>query len=353
MNIDKIDHPHRAGTQRTYNQLMKDGMFKNLPDDYDPPLWDPERDEDFELDEAVMFLGQRRSGKSTMAMDIALRYRRLYPIIFVFTGTKHNGYWQQVVPDDKIVEGLDEALLEKILALCAEKVQLYKVTKKQEGSATGNPYVLIINEDLLSGGLLRRSKSTQDCVFKGRHFFIASWTLTQDFVGMDRAERKSIDRYIIFRAFDPGTRQLIRETWGDKVLMIFDNVTKEPFQALVINNKTGTPLERVLLKYKADIEYVDASLHKNLHLGNELQWETTDLEEQKLRYPQIKMPAKETLKARFNQKVGETEIEIKPEPEAVSLATLGGDEHKLNKTILKETAAEEEAKSNTSTTMWN
>lgn len=338
---------------KTYAQSIKDGAFRDLPDDYEPPLWDPENDPNWDLDETVMFLGQRRSGKSTMAAELALKNRRLYPIVFVFTGTKHNGFWQQIVPDDKVIEGLDESLLEQMLNVMKERTMLYKQQKAEDGSAKGNPYVLLINEDLLTSGELRKSKAVRIATFNGRHYYLCSWTLVQDFIGMDRAERKSLDRFIIFRAYDPGTRALIRDTWGEKVLMIFDRVTSEPYQALIINNKTGTPKDQVLLRYKADKDFVDASFHKNLKLGNEALWEGVDLEEQKKMYPIIKMPSNATLAARFNEKVGDDrDLKAPEEPDKVSLDVIGGDQHKLHTAVLKETLKEEEAKKSTGHTMW-
>lgn len=294
---------------------IQDGMFTHLPDDYDPPLWDPT---DIEPDETIMFLGQRRSGKSTMAEEIALKNRRLWPIVFCMTATAHNNFWQQVLPADKVVDGLDEELLDKLLELGANNITQWRLQKANDGSASGNPAFLLLNEDLLSGRILRKSKVMQKVVFNGRHYGAGSWNLVQDFVGMDRAERKNIDRFIIFRAFDAGTRLFIRQSWGDKALKIFENVTKEPFTALVINNKTNVPVEQVLMKYKTDIDWLEKALHKNLRLGNLAMWEDIDLAEQKKQYPLVEKLSRATLEARFNEPI----VQEQEPPEETSLVSL-------------------------------
>lgn len=297
-----------AGKHRTYAQRERDGLFRDFPDDYDPPVWDPT---DIEPDETVMFLGQRRAGKSTFAQEIALRNRRLWPVAFCLSATSKNNFWQQVLPADKVVhvekDGVDEEFLTTILDLGEENLAAYRYEKANEGSASGNPYWLLINEDMLTGKMLAKSIACERMVFNGRHSGASGWSLVQDFVGMSRSQRKSIDRFIIFRAFDKGTRDMIRHNWGDKALRIFDNVTKEPRCALIINNKTNTPIDQVLMKYKCDKDWLDKALHRNLRLGNQSMWEDIDLTEQKKKYPVIDMPSRATLEARFNEPVGANE----------------------------------------------
>lgn len=299
---------------------IHDGMFAHLPADYDPPEWDPT---DIEPDEVIMFLGQRRSGKSTMAEEIALKNRRLWPVAFCMTATAHNNFWQQVLPADKVIDGLDEDLVEKLLELSGENLTQWRLQKANEGSAPGNPAWLMIMEDLLSGMVLRRSKTMQTIVFNGRHYGAGMWALVQDFIGMNRAERKNIDRFIIFRAFDAGTRLFIRQSWGNKALQVFDNVTKEPFQALVINNKTNIPADQVLMKYKTDIDWLQKAVHKNLRLGNLAMWDGIDIHEQKSQYPIVEKLSRATMEARFNEQVAEEEDDEGPEmPFTVDLSAM-------------------------------
>lgn len=279
-----------------------------------------------DMDETEYFCGQRRSGKSVACTFMDVLRRRWYPLVFVFTNTKSNNWWQQWVVERNIINGLDEGLLEAIIELAKKRYQLYKKTKATQGSADGNPYIRIIMDDVVSDKHIRSSKPLRSLLFEGRHMGISLAILSQDWVGINRDMRNNCDRVYFWRTTDEATRKHIRAQWGGEVLAKVDEFTDTRYQCAVINNKAniqGCVVEPFLANY----DELMKMRSRNLHLGNARTWGKTRIEDQKKEYPYIDMPSRQTLVSRFNGRIG-----VAAEDEAiqtVDLAELGGEEHEL------------------------
>lgn len=294
LELGKIPHS-RAIATLTYQ----------VPTDYDPPMWTPAEDEDMDPDETVFVVGQRRTGKTTLVVEVLLRLRRQYSSVFIFTNTKHNNFLQQIAPDSRIIEGVDEEMLQEILSIQADRMSKWKRTKRDSGKCEGNPYLLIMFEDCVNENMLRKSKVLETIMLNGRHFGICCWVLSQTFTGLTKTMRINMDRFIVFKPTDIQTREFIRVCFGAYVVLLIDRVTSEPHQALVINNKASVTKDRLFRKYKADKDWLDGALHKNLHLGNKKWWGDIDIKAQKEEFPYItKMPARATLEAQFERVLG-------------------------------------------------
>lgn len=279
--------------------------------DYDPPVWDPANDEEFEPDETIMFYGQRRDGKSTLARWLALTLRRFYPLVYVFSGTAFNNFWQQVLPEQKVIlvrletkdsrkETLNEPC-DRLLELNARRVTLWKQAKSG-GEATGNPLLLTIGEDIVTNDTIRECAAATRIMLNGRWHGIPSWILSQVWVGLTPNQRKNLDRVILFKATDANVEDWVMTTYGAHVVDMYRRVTDEPFTAFVIVNKSRINGPR-FFKVKADVDWVQNMIARNVVLGNKRCWQGCDVEEQKQRLPEVKLDGRK-LKRHFNETVG-------------------------------------------------
>jgi hypothetical protein len=283
-----------------------------FPPNYYPPKYDCENDKHFDIDDTELFLGERRSGKSTQCMEWNLKRRRLYPYVWCFSKTAINNYWHQVLPEAKIcgpvTDDVLEALVRNILETNSQRYAIWKANKQATGHIAGNPIVKIIFEDYVSAQTLRKLDVLQEICFNGRHHGIATDILSQDYVGMTPGERDNMDRFILYRPDSGRTRNMIRESFGNEILEIAERVWNNGKALVVCKKKRVPPLER-LAWTEGDVAYNKAAIHKNLVLGCNRMWEDVDIKKQKKKRPYVELPSLSTLEAQFNVPIERVEPE--------------------------------------------
>lgn len=292
-----------------------------LPENFYPKKYDIENDPHFNIDDMNFFLGERRSGKSTESMTWNLKRRRLYPIVYCFSKTAHNGYWQQVLPNNKIAGSLDDEQLEVVLSDILHTQVKRMVAWKQHARkrVRGNPIVKIIFEDYVTDKSLRHSKALQEMCYNGRHYGVSCDVLAQDHCGMSGGQRDNFDRWIVYRPDSARIRNMLRETFTNSVLRVAERVWEDG-RALIINKKKRVPLAQRLAWTEGNPDWNKAAIKKGLRLGCARMWKDIDHEQQKKEYPWIELPSLETLKGQFNKEIDilesdseEDEDEEKPE----------------------------------------
>lgn len=320
-----------------------------FPVGYFPPKFDLEENPDYlKADETWYVVGERRAGKTTLGTELLLKLRRRYPLVYVFTATPTNGYWQQYVPASKIIdvsEGFDDfavEMLEKILRTNSKRYQDYKRHKLLTGRYKGNPLALIIFEDCVAAGDMRRLKALRVITLNGRHHGIACVIFSQDFKALLPSERDCQDRWFIFSPSSPSTHEAVRESLGFEAYEIAKRVWSKE-HCLCVDKKKRTPPEIKYRWYEADMDYLKAATHKNLVLGNRRLWGDIKVEEQKLLYPCVDLPANATLEGEFNVELKDDENEEEmygqelnirpPEPEEPEQVTVGRSWHSISPVI--------------------
>jgi hypothetical protein len=313
---------------KTKIQRISDRFFFDAT--YDPPVWRPEEDPDFDIDETIYFYGMRREGKSTLSRYIALLLRRLYPIVFVFSGTAETNFWQQVVPENKVFSvDFDKEMkhrtlntpCEQILEINMRRMSSWKQAQAKHKS-TGNPVLLVIGDDVVTDDTIRQCPAVTRIMLNGRHHGIAAWILSQRWAGMTPAQRNNLDRVVLFKATDPAVEEWVLLSYGAHVLEMYRRVVEEPFTAFVIVNKARVDGTR-FYKIRADIDYVEKMLGQNKVLGNTRMWQGIDIEEQKQRLPDVRIAKKKTLLRRFDEAVGErSDDELGEDDEAMHGVTI-------------------------------
>lgn len=284
--------------------------YRKYPEGYYPPqiTLDPEHDKTFNEDESDYILAERGAGKSTLAMEMSLLQRKMYPVVFVFTKTGNNNYWQQVVPHAKIcdIERLSpdeiDVIFRGIIDMLVERGNKWRLRKAKDGRFEGNPYVLMIFEDAIGEGLLRKIKSVSELALNGRHKFASIRILSQDLIGLTPGERDNMDRWFIAEPSSPRILNAMRESWGNEIVEIARRVWKTPRRWLVIYNRKGAALEDRIGWYDCNPDGVKEMIHRNLCLGNSALWKASGMtvKEQKEKFPYIEKPSNATLAGQFN-----------------------------------------------------
>lgn len=76
----------------------------------------------FRPDDTIVLNGKRRTGKSFLMRKILYEMRHCFEAGLVFTATKHNGFWQQMVPDKYIHDTLNITAIDRMLKMRAKVV---------------------------------------------------------------------------------------------------------------------------------------------------------------------------------------------------------------------------------------
>lgn len=157
----------------------------------------------------IVLYGPRRSGKSKLIKNICQRMRHYFPEVVVFTMTKCSGEYFSYIPYCRVIEGLDEELLEKLI-----EEQMNKKAKLTRGEDVGNFNLLIIIDDCMAEGL-RYKKSFNRLFYNGRHSNITLIVAVQDVRGIAPSATINADVVCTFSLPDRRGRDTMREKFCD------------------------------------------------------------------------------------------------------------------------------------------
>jgi hypothetical protein len=157
----------------------------------------------------IVLYGPRRSGKSVMIRNICQRMRHYFPEVIVFTMTKSSAEYFNFIPYARVIEGLDEALLERLID---HQMELKKAMSR--GEDVGNPNLLVILDDCMAQGL-RYAKTLNRLFYNGRHSNITLIVSVQDVRGIAPSATINTDIAITFSLPDHRGRDTVREKFCD------------------------------------------------------------------------------------------------------------------------------------------
>jgi len=214
-------------------------------------------------DSTCVFIGRRRSGKSTLVTDL-LYHKRKIPIGVVMSGTEEgNHHYKNFVPDLFIHGEFNKGTIERI-------IERQKTLLNKHGKA--NPVFLLL-DDLMFDRSYMRENCVRQLFFNGRHFKILFMVTMQDCLGLDASIRGQGD-YVFVLKTDSSLKNLQRlyeHFFGGVVSTfkifkeLYDNCT-ENYECLVIDN---TSLSN---KLEDRIFYYKASLRSNFKIGSPAMW---------------------------------------------------------------------------------
>jgi hypothetical protein len=147
-------------------------------------------------DFVIGFFGKRREGKTYAMRWILHNKRHMYPRGYVFTNTKINGFWQQMVPEAKVFNGYSPGIMDQITE--SQKALIEWMQKHPDQAQDVNPYIFIVMDDCISQDL-HHAEQLKNVFYNGRHLKMFLLISLQFAKGIPPGFRENCDMAILFR----------------------------------------------------------------------------------------------------------------------------------------------------------
>ena len=205
-----------------------------------------------------LITSKTNSGKSVFLKDICSQIKGWYTSVYVFSLTS---YLQpdlfDFVPKENIIHTFDQDKLRGIWQAQEQEIMRLRRTKIKEENL---PRVLILYDDLISDPKVRNSPILKQLFVMARHAKISQIFLSQSFTAVPPVLRKNVAMAISFYLDSETDRKAFCESYLSTKnvrlgMMVFDKVTKEPYQAIcILNCKTDSNPENYVKTYKAKLK---------------------------------------------------------------------------------------------------
>jgi hypothetical protein len=227
-------------------------------------------------DAVVVFIGRRRTGKSTLVRDLLFHHQNI-PMGCVISGTEEsNGFFKKIVPPMFIHGEYNPVILANFVK--RQKLVAQRLEQDREKGIQSNldPRAFIILDDCMYDDSWTHDKNIRYLFMNGRHlkvFFI----ITMQFpLGIQPALRTNVDYTFILREPYMNNRRRLFENYGaafpsfEFFCQMMDQCTQN-YECLVINNTTqSNKMEDMIFWYKAEI-------HGDFKLGAPELWRQSEM----------------------------------------------------------------------------
>lgn len=194
-----------------------------------------------------VFIGKRRTGKTTLVTDI-LYHKKYLPAGIVMSGTEEgNSYYQQYIPDTFVYNEYKSDTIEKVIE--RQKLQLRK-----KGS---DPNLFILIDDCMYDKKMIRDKNMRTIFMNGRHWKIFFMLTMQYCMDLSPDLRSNVDYVFVLRENIIQNREKIYKNFFgifpsfDMFTQVMDQCT-ENYECLVLDNTSkSNKIEDVVFWYKA------------------------------------------------------------------------------------------------------
>ena len=144
-------------------------------------------------DSFVVVVGKRRYGKSWWSQWLLSFIFYMFREVYVFTGTKHNGFWDAHVPEKRIYQKFQPDIIDAILD---QQRAIYE--RFLEGYDDGTvPHVLVILDDVIDDASFKHQETLHRLAYAGRHYFMFVLLCTQDCKGIGPGLRGNADLIVL------------------------------------------------------------------------------------------------------------------------------------------------------------
>ena len=227
-------------------------------------------------DAVVVFIGRRRTGKSTLVRDLLFHHQDI-PMGCVISGTEEsNGFFKKIVPPMFIHGEYNPIILANFVK--RQKLVAQRLEQDREKGIRNNldPRAFMILDDCMYDDSWTHDKNIRYLFMNGRHlkvFFI----ITMQFpLGIQPALRTNVDYTFILREPYMNNRRRLFENYGaafpsfEFFCQMMDQCTQN-YECLVINNTTqSNKMEDMIFWYKAEI-------HGDFKLGAPDLWRQSEM----------------------------------------------------------------------------
>lgn len=250
------------------------------------PKFDPS---EIELDSTIVLFGKRNTGKSFYTRYLFSILRRYFPYGYVVTRTKHNGFWQQHLPESKIFNKYYPSLVD----------YLFEQQKERIRDPTINPYIFLVLDDIVSDKSLRYDPALTKLFYEGRHYGIFLVITSQYAFGLPPGIRANTDYVVIFTQQQQRQKKALSEDYAD------DFEFRDEFYAMLSkytrDNMALIIAQRDPNKRAAERYYWDKAHETTpFTLGCNDFWRGTNVEQQRVKWKPIPKRSRDMLKRKFN-----------------------------------------------------
>ncbi len=224
-------------------------------------------------DAVCVFIGRRRTGKSTLVRDLLFHHQNM-PIGTVISGTEEsNSFYGKMVPPIFIHNEFNATILANFVK--RQRLIVAQMTKDiNEGKRSNiDPRAFLILDDCMYDDSWTQDKHIRYLFMNGRHAKVFFIITMQYPLGIQPALRTNVDYVFILREPYQSNRQRIYQNYGaafpsfEFFCQVMDQCTQN-YECLVINNNTqSNKLEDAVFWYKAE-------MHPDFRLGDARFWNT-------------------------------------------------------------------------------
>jgi hypothetical protein len=220
-------------------------------------------------DAVVIFIGKRRTGKSTLVRDL-LYYHQDMPVGTIISGTEEcNKFFSKMFPSIFIYYEYSPVILDKFCKLQRLKMQKIQAEKQQFGEnykSRIDPRSFLILDDCMYDDEWTRDKNIRFLFMNGRWIKTFFLITMQYPLGINPSLRTNVDFVFILREPNMNNRKRIYDNYAtafpsfEFFCQTMDQCTQN-FECLVIDNTTqSNKLQDCIFWYKAE-------LHPDFRIG--------------------------------------------------------------------------------------
>ncbi len=223
-------------------------------------------------DAVAVFIGRRRTGKSTLVRDLLFHHQDL-PMGCVISGTEEsNGFFKKIVPPMFIHGEYNAVILANFVK--RQKLVMQRIQQDLEKGVKSNidPRAFLILDDCMYDDSWTHDKNIKYLFMNGRWLKVFFLITMQYPLGVPPTLRTNIDYVFILREPYIANRKRIYENYAgmfptfESFCQVMDQCT-ENYECLVINNNVkSNKLQDQVFWYKADS-------HNDFKLGSKEFWE--------------------------------------------------------------------------------
>ena len=211
-------------------------------------------------DAVCIFIGRRRTGKSTLVRDVLFHHRQM-PLGTVISGTEEsNDFYKKMVPPLFIHGAYSPVILQNYVA--RQKLIMKKIMDEQQRTGATSridPRSFLILDDCLYDDSWTRDLNIRYLFLNGRWVKVFFLITMQYPLGVPPVLRTNVDYVFILREPYLNNRKRIYENYGSAFpsfeffCQVMDQCTQN-YECLVVSNNTqSNKLEDIIYWYKAEI----------------------------------------------------------------------------------------------------